>query len=248
MSAPEKLPSLERIMLTTVQVQTWLGDKSLSNATGFFITYGDRLFLATSRHVFHEPANNHAPDKIVIRLHTDEYALHEYVEFSMPLYVNGERQWRQGQDGAGDVDVAVIEIDRSAFPAQAKFVAFSHEQIQTSYRRVSVGRPVLAIGYPLGFHDEVFNMPVARQAIIASSFGVRFQGQGVFLTDGRMHRGISGAPVVLRDDNQPSGELPWLLLGVHAAKFDVPTRDKEADDELGLNAVWYADILLKLME
>jgi hypothetical protein len=40
------------------------------------------------------------------------------------------------------------------------------------------------------------HLPVARQAVIASAFGSRFQGQGYFLTDARMHRGTSGAPVV----------------------------------------------------
>ena len=34
--------------------------------------------------------------------------------------------------------------------------------------------------------------------MIASSFGIRFGGYGYFLTDARMHRGASGAPVVAR--------------------------------------------------
>ncbi|MCK7502387.1 MAG: hypothetical protein MZW92_80370 [Comamonadaceae bacterium] len=41
-------------------------------------------------------------------------------------------------------------------------------------------------------------MPVVRHAVIASSFGLRFQGEGYFLTDARTHRGTSGAPVVMR--------------------------------------------------
>ncbi len=88
-----------------------------------------------------------------------------------------------------------------------------------------------------------------RQAVIASSFGLRFQGQGYFLTDARTHRGTSGAPVVMRlpsppeDDDQ---ELPWRLLGVHSARLDMKTRDEQQDESLGLNCAWYADILLTL--
>jgi hypothetical protein len=44
------------------------------------------------------------------------------------------------------------------------------------------------------------------------------------------------------------GDLPWMLLGVHSARFDVGNRDLIEDEALGLNGAWYADILLKLTE
>ena len=43
-------------------------------------------------------------------------------------------------------------------------------------------------------------------------------------------------------------EMPWVLLGVHSAVFDVGTRDLSLDEALGLNCAWYADILLTLTE
>ena len=84
-----------------------------------------------------------------------------------------------------------------------------------------------------------------RQASIASSFGLRFQGLGYFLTDARTHRGTSGAPVVMRDPTL-AGPLPWKLLGVHSARLDMGGRDVVQDESLGLNCAWYADILLAL--
>jgi hypothetical protein len=91
-------------------------------------------------------------------------------------------------------------------------------------------------------------MPVVRHAVIASSFGLRFQGLGYFLTDARTHRGTSGAPVVMRvaQDEAALGDLPWMLLGVHSARLDVNSRDQQVDEALGLNCAWYADILLAL--
>jgi hypothetical protein len=50
----------------------------------------------------------------------------------------------------------------------------------------------------------------------------------------------AGAGAAVGDD------LPWILLGVHSARFDVGTRDIELDEALGLNCAWYADILLTL--
>ena len=109
---------------------------------------------------------------------------------------------------------------------------------------------MLIVGFPLGFHDTLHHLPVVRQAIIASAFGLRFQGQGYFLTDARMHRGTSGAPVVARQTEQQSGrgDLPWMLLGVHAARMDVTNRDVEQDERLNLNCAWYADIIMTLTE
>jgi len=103
------------------------------------------------------------------------------------------------------------------------------------------------VGFPLGFHDTMHHLPVVRQAGIASSFGLRFQGQGYFLTDARTHRGTSGAPVVMRDRTaHTDAELPWKLLGVHSARMDMKTRDLEQDESLGLNCAWYADIVMTL--
>ena len=91
-------------------------------------------------------------------------------------------------------------------------------------------------------------MPVVRQAVIASSFGLRFKGEGYFLTDARTHRGTSGAPVVMRvpGHDPRRRDLPWMLLGIHSARLDVGTRDRKLDEALGLNSAWYADILMTL--
>ena len=83
---------------------------------------------------------------------------------------------------------------------------------------VEVGTSLLVVGFPLGFHDTLHHLPVVRHAVIASSFGLRFQGKGYFLTDARTHRGTSGAPVVMRarEPEPELGDLPWMLLGVHS--------------------------------
>lgn len=82
--------------------------------------------------------------------------------------------------------------------------------------------------------------------MIASSFGLRFQGKGFFLTDARTHPGTSGAPVVMHDDAQ-EGPLPWKLLGVHSARLDMGG-SLPAEEALGLNCAWSADILITLTD
>ena len=111
---------------------------------------------------------------------------------------------------------------------------------------VEVGSLLLVVGFPLGFHDALHHLPVVRHAVNASSFGMRFQGKGYFLTDARTHRGTSGAPVVMRATKEGLGDLPWMLLGIHSSRMDVGTRDLKLDEALGLNCAWYADILMTL--
>lgn len=244
------MSTIEPILLTTAQINVFIDDKPLTNASGFFFERDQRLFLVTSKHVFIDKPSNHLPDRIEIELHTDPDNLVVSSAFSIPLYKGGKSVWRQGKDTAGEIDVAAIELDRHALPAKMVYRAYSPHHLLDKLDQVDVGTPLLVVGYPLGFHDTLHHMPVVRQAIIASSFGLRFQGEGFFLTDARTHRGTSGAPIVARipDSNRRLGDLPWRLLGVHSARFDIGTRDLKLDEALGLNCAWYADILLTLTE
>jgi hypothetical protein len=172
------------------------------------------------------------------------------VGFSLLLYESGASVWRQGRDAEGSIDVAVLEIDRAALPRNASYRAFTCEHLHRPSDQIEVGAALLIVGFPLGFHDTFHHMPVVRHAVIASSFDLRFQGKGYFLTDARTHRGTSGAAVVRRDPAPDASrrDLPWVLLGVHSSRLDVGSRDFETDEALGLNCSWFADILRTLTD
>jgi len=239
----------EPLLLSATQISTYDGDRLLTRASGFYFARKERLFLVTSGHVVHDEPSKHFPSHIEIELHLDAVNLTRSTGWSMPLYRDGKSLWRQGADSGGEIDVAVLEIERAALPEGALFRAFTPEHLQDSLDEIEVGSPLLIVGFPLGFHDTLHHLGVVRQAVIASSFGLRFQGQGYFLTDARTHRGTSGAPVVMRDRTvHGDAELPWKLLGVHSARMDMKTRDLFEDESLGLNCAWYADILMTLTE
>jgi hypothetical protein len=236
---------MEPLLLAVARVQTFHGSHILTAASGFFFERDARLFLVTSRHVLVDRPTGHHPDRIEIALHTDEVDLTRFATLSLPLYRDGKSVWRQAEDSGGEIDVAAIELDRALLPKGANLRAFTLDHLQGPLEEIGIGTPVLVVGFPLGFYDTLHNLPVARTAGVASAFGVRFQGQGYFLTDARMHRGASGAPVVL---HHPAGDprLPWKLLGIHSARLDMRTRDKVLDESLGLNCAWYADIVRTL--
>jgi len=234
----------EALMLSTTRISTFEGARALTAATGFFFRRDGRVYLVTSRHVLLDQASAHVPDRIEIVIHADAQNLTRTVTVQIPLYRDGRAVWRQGRDSGGEVDVAVIALDAAVLP-DTVLHAFGPEHLLASLDEVPIGTSLLLVGFPLGFYDTLHHLPVARHATVASAFGVRFQGEGYFLTDARMHRGSSGAPVVAPAAER-GGPMPWTLLGVHAARLDMAGRDRLQDDVLGLNCAWYADILMTL--
>jgi hypothetical protein len=243
---------IESLPLAVTGVTTLLGDRVLTNATGFFFERDGNLFVVTSRHVVLDEASEHFPDRIQVELHVNEQNLGDTIQFSIPLYRDGKSIWREGLDSAGAVDVVAIQLERAVLPKTLLYHAFTPAQLFRKLDLVEMGAPVLIVGFPLGVHDTLHRLPVARQSVIASAFGIRFQGKGCFLTDARLHRGTSGAPVVARKaglgtgGSDGRGAFPWMLLGVHSAKLDIVNRDSTQDESLDLNFAWYADILLTL--
>jgi hypothetical protein len=239
---------IESLPLAVTRVTTLAGDKFLSNATGFFFEREGKLFVVTNRHVVFDEPSKHHPDRIELELHVNPENVVETTQFSVPLYRDGKSIWREGLDSVGTIDVVALELERAALPPTLHFHAFTPAHLTSELERVEMGTRVLIVGFPLGVHDTLHRLPVARQSVIASAFGLRFQGKGYFLTDARLHRGTSGAPVVTRRTATADGrvDLPWILLGVHASKLDLANRDASQDESLDLNFAWYADILMTL--
>jgi hypothetical protein len=241
-------PPTDPLFLAAVRISSFLGSRGLTNASGFFFERDDRLYLVTSRHVVFDKPAGHLPDRLEIELHLDATDLTRATRFSLPLYEQARAAWHQAKDSGGEIDVAVLPVNRALVPSGALIKAFSQANLMRPDEDVPAGESLLVAGFPLGFHDGLHHLPVLRHAVMASPYGIRFQGQGFFLTDARTHRGTSGAPVVARPskNTMTSTELPWKLLGVHSSRMDMGDRDQKLDESLGLNCVWYADILLTL--
>ena len=156
---------IESILLSATPVAMLEGRQLRTHASGFFFERDDRLFLVTSRHVMIDEPSHHAPDRLEIELHTDAENIAATVGFSIPLYRGGKAAWRQGMDSAGGIDVAVIEIDRSALPESVVLSSFGPQHLLAADDVVEVGTPALILGFPLGFHDRLHHVPVVRHAV-----------------------------------------------------------------------------------
>lgn len=247
-AALEALPPVDALLMAVTRVTTFVESRSLTSASGFFFRRGPRLFLVSNRHVFEDVPTAHFPDRIEIGVHTDRRDLSQVATLSLPLRQDGRNRWCAMPDGPGAADVVAMEIPADQLPPEALLVAFDESHLDGRGEAVALGDALAIVGFPLGFHDTVHYLAVARGASVASAFGVPFQREAYFLTDARTHSGSSGSPVVRRRalESPSPGTLAWQLLGVHSTRMDMRTRDHAQDESLGLNGAWYAQVLLAL--
>lgn len=70
----------------------------------------------------------------------------ESTGFSIPLFRNGTSVWRRGCDSAGEIDVAVIELERGALPATTVYRVFAPRHLLAMPDSVEVGSSLLIVG------------------------------------------------------------------------------------------------------
>jgi hypothetical protein len=236
--------AIESMYLRVVKVFTFFGRKSMTNASGFFYLHNSYLYLITARHVVINESQKHYPDSLHCSMHSNSDDLTQRAELQIPLYQSGIPQWRQHPRYLGNMDMVAVAVNNPQVLANHFMDTFGSKDLVSPEQKIPLGQDVLIVGFPLGFHDTYHNLPVVRRAMIASSYGHPFKGEPYFLTDARMHRGTSGAPVIARipdsDHGISSEAATWRLLGVHSSALDVSDRNLQEDEKLGLNITWYA--------
>lgn len=242
---------VDTMFLRVAKVCTFAGDAQLTNATGFFYLHDNFLYLITARHVVVNERVNHRPDSLHVWLHSNIEDLRQSVDLSIPLYVDGVPQWWEHPKYRGNVDVVAVAINEPDALSRHFVNTFSASDTADINQVLPLGQDVLIIGFPLGFYDTVHNLPVVRRATIASSFSHPFKGEPYFLTDARMHRGTSGAPVIAQvaPGIEPASSEPpvWRLLGIHTSALDVSNRESDKDERLALNTTWYASLIMEML-
>ncbi len=241
----------DTMYLRVAKIHTLAGGQPLTNATGFFYLHDGYLYLITARHVVINEAAHHLPDCLQVSLHSDFADLRQRVDVTIPLYLAGVPQWWQHPKYGAGADVVAVLINDPHVLNRHCIDAFCDSDILNMNEILPLGHDLLILGFPLGFYDTLNNLPIVRSATLASSFSHPFKGERYFLTDARLHRGMSGSPVIARLPGQPGcGEpsaLPWRLLGIHSSALDVSDREPDQDERLALNSTWYASLVRELV-
>lgn len=246
--------NIHDILLTVALITQIQGGKPIGSATGFFYLKNDRLYLVTNKHVFKDDTKKIAPETISLRLHTDKTDLSKNSDLLIQLYADKKPLWKVHKTQT-NADVAIIELDKQALNG---FIikAFSKENFLPSNLVLIPGEDIFIMGYPLSFHDNYNNLPILRNAFIASTYGVNFQGQPLFLTDANLHPGTSGSPVITKPKNNWQDKegntnmiagTHYYLIGIHSATLSMKETDGK-ETMLGLGASWYAGLIEEILE
>jgi S1-C subfamily serine protease len=130
------------------------GRKTIGTGTGFFFKDSEELFLITNRHIVINPRENFFPDKITIKLNKHD-SLEQHDELDLSLYDKKDKlEWIELSE---EIDIVAIKLD---LKENYLITPLTKSNFAPENTVIGPGRQLLVIGYPQGFYDEVFNLPV----------------------------------------------------------------------------------------
>jgi V8-like Glu-specific endopeptidase len=241
---------LSDINFTTTKIRTLRGDNIIGNASGFFFRTTSCKYLITNRHVVVDEDSGYFPEEIMLTLHANRKNLKVHNSVRLNLYDSGDPIWLQHRKyDEHACDVVAIPLTSSTL-SQDALIAFNSSSL-TFFNATNLDIPqtnpfgnVVVVGYPLGFYDEINNLPVYRKAMIATAYPFNFMDRPYFLIDANLHEGTSGSPVVnshhtlFREGDKKEG---YVLFGVHSAEHVVD------EEPLGLNVVWHSSLIMEII-
>jgi len=217
----------------------------VGSATGFFYEEGGRMYLVTNRHVVIKEDSDFYPDTVLLTVHTSRADIYACRDVPIPLYdSNTKPVWLEHPKSGNKVDVVALDFTEHQLPDDV-IAPWKSDRLLKPDVVLRTGEELSVIGYPHGFYDSVFNLPIVRNASLASAYPIPFEGQPFFLIDANLHPGTSGGPVVtkssgirhMKTGGMALGPDQASLLGVNAGEYVVN------GVSLGLHQVWYAEIV-----
>jgi S1-C subfamily serine protease len=221
----------------------------VGSATGFFYEDQGRTYLVTNRHVVIKEDANIYPDTIQLIVHTSREDIYACRDVPIPLYDGKTKPvWLEHPKSRSKVDVVALDFTQHRKESDV-IVPWRSDKLLKPGIVLKAGEKLSVIGYPLGFYDTVFNLPVVRDAAIASAYPMPFRGRPFFLIDANLHPGTSGGPVVTKSSGirhtkaggTEIGPVQVSLLGVNAGEYI------QDGVSLGLHQVWYAKIIEEII-
>lgn len=229
------------------------GTNIIGSATGFFFQVETNKYLVSNRHVFTGeslPPGVPRPDTIVLPLHSNPSNLVDAVFLRLPIKdTNGSPLWCEHPLGS-KVDVAMLPLDGGLLKATIVHWLSNADFPPESYS-ANPGQDLFVMGFPQGFHDRLFHLPIIRTASVASAYGVPFEGSQMFFIDAKLHPGTSGSPVFSKPTRELDGGMgiqfggrPIIhLVGINSGELKPLPGQTEM---LGLHAVWYPSLLMDI--
>lgn len=126
---------------------------------------------------------------------------------------------------------------------------------------IDVTSDIIVASYPKGFYDQLNKFPIVKSGIVASGWGLNFNGLPMFQIDSQLFPGSSGGLVISKPTNiaMIDGELKYnqtkqfVLLGVYSGEFkwyeniDIGGNIVRMGNSYGLGNVWYSHLIPEII-
>jgi len=256
-------PVDNRFIRTVVQIKNDSGF-----GTGFLIKAGNRVFLATNKHMLGEwsPVDHLILyDSILVTFYTSSQP-HPTVTMHVKLKENGKQLSKVVLHPNGKIDIGIVELSGELIgkPLDNNYIdtgRLMSMRIAASF--ITYGSHVFTIGYPAGIKSFRTNEPIVKSAFLASSMDedlivqqnwknrrgqyqlVLSEGK-IFLLDGLIIPGNSGGPVISNQSvewREINGELKHLT---HVKNF-VLGIVSNSFSSTGITTVFSSEHILELI-
>jgi hypothetical protein len=243
---------IDSIFVSVALIIQVSGTNLVGSATGFFFQVETNHYLVSNRHVFTGetlPPGVPRPDRFILPLHSNPSNITEAVFVTLAITgTNGNALWHEHPLGE-QVDVAMLPLGENDVKGAIVHWLSKNDFPPESFS-ATAGQDLFVMGFPQGFHDRLFHLPIMRSALVSSVYGVPFEGKPFFFVDAKLHPGTSGSPVFTK----PSHELPdggfsvggkgrIYLVGINSGELKPLPGQKDA---LALHCVWYPSILTNM--
>lgn len=243
-----------------------LGPKDLQDAQWREVK---AVWIVTNRHVLFPIINGKEvmPDQFVFHLRkiVDHGIVWE------PVFLDfDELKKRIRLHKDPEVDVVLVRVDDLLIERiktdnrYMQWSAVGEEDLPGNNNIIAeVGDDVLVIGYPKGFYDEKNVFPIVKSGIIATRWGVGFNGKPIFLIDAKLFPGSSGSIVITKPINLTvidgkvmcAKEKQFAFLGVFSGEPFRQHKPIEFDDitiirkdSFNVGIVWYGQIVVDIVK
>jgi len=233
------IANADPLNLTTIRLSAYYRDLHLSDATAFF--YGGifdkepNIWLATNWHVLtgrnadkpHQAlhANGCIPNRIrlnlILKHNQPEYSTAQpntllFQEQWIELYnIDGQASWTQHPQGAA-FDVGIINLN--GLVGRFEMLGINHAARENDMS-VQIGSQVFILGYPLGYAHFI-ETPIWKHGIIASEPNLETpEGKNRVVLDATTRKGMSGAPVIMREKTHYLSESGNIVSHPNATRF-----------------------------
>jgi hypothetical protein len=187
------LPGIDSLLISVARIIACSnGGTKFHSATGFFYEHAEGLYLITNRHVVIDEEDNYRPNELILKLHTNERNIRENAPCRISLYDGTIPVWYEHPRSA-EVDLVAIWLD---VRIRSKFVIepFTMNDLAPNNVTFPIGQDLIVIGYPKGYHDQFNNLPLVRNALVSSVYGVNFNRKSYFLIDSHLHEARAEVP------------------------------------------------------